>query len=693
MPRHSWRGWSFGVQNPCCKGVVEMIKKNKYIEVHITEEAKELVVIERETGMAWKSNFPLLIATSKGEEKKDLLAGAKISCQPFNAGFRITARGKIEVKAAILLQGNRLRFRIDSVKGIPVKSGIRFNPPKRVDFTKREKDHWKPFGPTFPDESMVDIEFPNLFGFAAAGEKGYLVMPFGTGSLIDFSPQRKSENIDTMFYWDVTAGGLSMAFFGVVRDNRGMAAVIKTPFDAKLKIKLNQDNLYSVTPSFLFEAERLVYPREVDYYFLPSANYVDIAKTYRKTIVESGRFVSLKEKVQKSPEVNSLIGAVVGQRRSLNNCYALQQHFAQAKKCGFDRMALYTTVDPTRLHAGKKDPSLKEVEAYAKSLSPGFRCGVYINFCHLSKGRGPLSEDGKIIQDPSISLTHKDGALQSLWLHGDRLICTPERIRWARQKLPKIKREIGSGIIYVDVEGALPPFDCYHPSHPMTREQDMNYRRKLLAYAKKVFGAISTESLPLESLCETVDMGAYSPIYPSKEWFSFVGASIIEIPFVPVPLFHLVYHDSILSFNAGGWLEDWGTELLTEHCEPLHLPLYGMCPDDFSKRSLIMSKQMRRSYLEEMTEHKFLTGPTIRVDEEGLYHTEDVQMSRFADGTKVIANFSNRPYRYNKKKIRPKGLLFLINGKSFNVSANEVVAPIYVPPYYLTKYPYYLPGR
>ena len=669
-----------------------MIKRNKYIEVHIEKDAREIVVIERKTKTIWKSNPPLLVATSKGKKKEDLLCGAKISCYPFNNGFKINARGKIDVKASILLQGNILRFRIDSVRNIPARSGIKFNLSRKVDFTKREEHRWLPFGPVFPDESMVDIEFPNNFGFVIAGEKGYLVIPFGIGALINFNPERKPEEIKTMFYWSSNAGGLSMAFFGVVRERSGMVAIIKTPFDAKLKVNLNQNKLYGVTPSFLFEAERIVYPREVDYHFSPYINYVDVAKTYRKAIIDSGKFIRLKEKVEKYPEVRNLIGAVVGQRRSLKNSYALQHHFLQGKKSGFDRVAFFATFNPTAPRAGRRFPTFKEVESYAKSLSPGFRCGVYVQFCHLGPGRGPVGKDGKIIQDSSILLTHKDGSFHPIWIGGDKLICTQERIRWAKQKLPEIKKEIGRGIIYVDIEGATPFLNCYHPSHPMTREQDMNYRRKLLSYVKKVFGAVATESLPHESLCDTVDIGAYFNIYPVEEYFNLVGASIIETPLIPVPLFHLVYHDSILSFNAGGWLEDWAGELLCYHGEPLHLPLYGMLPDDFSKRSFIMSRYMRASYLEEMVEHKFLTTPTIKVKED-LYYTEDVQMSCFADGTEVIANFSNKPYTYKRKKVSPKGLLFLINGKSFSVRADEVVSPIYVPPYYFTKYPYYLPGK
>ena len=44
--------------------------------------------------------------------------------------------------------------------------------------------------------------------------------------------------------------------------------------------------------------------------------------------------------------------------------------------------------------------------------------------------------------------------------------------------------------------------------------------------------------------------------------------------------------------------------------------------------------------------YRFLTGPTIEYTDRGLYRTRDVQMSRFADGTAVVANFSDEPFFY-----------------------------------------------
>ena len=170
----------------------------------------------------------------------------------------------------------------------------------------------------------------------------------------------------------------------------------------------------------------------------------------------------------------------------------------------------------------------------------------------------------------------------------------------------------------------------------------------------------------MDFLCDTVDLGYYFSVYQSHPFIE---------DLIPVPLYQLVYHDSVIGATTGGWIEDWPGEL-GSCCEPLHIPLYGLAPDDFSKRSLIMSKDMRETYYEEMTEHKFLT--------------QDIQISSFSDGTKVIANFSNSPYLYEGTEVGPKGLLFIIKDKKIVLKKEEMASPVCPKPYFFKRYSEYL---
>lgn len=63
-----------------------------------------------------------------------------------------------------------------------------------------------------------------------------------------------------------------------------------------------------VGPRWLAQLGRLGYPRSGRMVFLDKANYVDMARRYRRYVLETGRFVSLAEKIARTPGVKDLIG-------------------------------------------------------------------------------------------------------------------------------------------------------------------------------------------------------------------------------------------------------------------------------------------------------------------------------------------------------------------------------------------------
>jgi hypothetical protein len=455
-----------------------------------------------------------------------------------------------------------------------------------------------------------------------------------------------------------------MALFGAAKGRGAVAAIIRTPYDCRLRTEANVGSRYTASPVWIIEGDRLNYAREIDLVFLADASYVEIAKAYRHEMFAQGRFVSLREKMSRSPWVEPLFGAVTGERRTYSIQPAgqpgrpgMRTFFEQAKALGFDRSCIWYC-------GGWKDKSelTPEVE-YARQLSPGFRLSVYTNFIDYQ----PTAPG----YDERDMLRLRDGTIRRNWFTS-HTVCSSRRLARARREMPALLGALGQGNVYVDVEGAIALMECFDAEHPQTREQDAMSRRDLLRYVKDLFGSVTTEHLPHDFLCDIVDVGAYTCIYPyqvldareqregayqegnstarsyrdsaGRDWYV-----IFSCPFqtVPIPLFQLVWHDSVLSMNSSGkytesfgWLEDYP-------CEPMHLPLYGLLPDDLSQRSLMMSHFMRPTYCEELVEHRFLTGPTMEYTDRGLYRTRDVQMSRFSDGTVVVVNFGDEPFFYD----------------------------------------------
>lgn len=495
---------------------------------------------------------------------------------------------------------------------------------------------------------MVELAWPEGLVSADSGEEGYLVLPIRTGQLLAFGSATMPAAHEDLIY-----GGLKMPLFGAVKGRGGVAAIVRTPYDCRLRTEANIEGRYGVSPLWIIEEGRLNYARELKLVFLADASHVEIAKTYREEIIAQGRFVSLREKAGASPLVEPLAGAVTGERRSYSlkpegapGRPGIRTFFEQAKELGFDRACIWFCGRPERPEELKR-----EVE-YARSLSPDFRLSQYTNVIDISPTSAEYEEED--------ILRLRDGSLRPNWFV-NYTVCTARRLARARRRMPEVLEALGRGNVYLDVEGAIGLMECFSQDHPMTREQDAGYRRELLRYVKELFGSVTTEHLPHDFLCGVVDMGAYTTIYPyqvcdardrastyydseGRDWYV-----IRSCPFqtIPVPLFQLVWHDSVLSMNSSGKYTESSGWLENYPCEPMHLPLYGLLPDDLSQRSLMMSRAMRNSYFEELVEHRFMTGPCMEYTDRGLYRTRDVQMSRFGDGTVVVANFSDEPFFYD----------------------------------------------
>ncbi len=505
----------------------------------------------------------------------------------------------------------------------------------------------------------LDLAWPQGLVSGASDDTGYLALPIRAGQLLPFSPTTKPDVHQDMIY-----AGLKMALFGAVKGRAAVAAIVRTPYDCRLRTEANVGGRYTASPMWVVEEGRLNYPREVQLIFLSDASYVEIAKAYRQEMIAQGRFVSLRTKCAASSHIEPLLGAVTGERRTYSirpegepGVPGIRTFFERAKELGFDRACIWFCWGPAT------SEELRREAAYAQSLSPGYRLSRYTNVIDAK----PTSPD----YDARDVLRLRDGSPR-INFFVNQTVCTSRRRKRAELRLPEVLEGIGPGNVYLDVEGAAGLMECFSEDHPMTREQDAHYRRDVLRYVKELFGSVTTEHLPHDFLCDVVDMGAYFCVYPyqvldarenrerpygegefdatafrdteGRDWYV-----RFSCPFqtVPVPLFQLVWHDSVLSMNSSGkytesfrWLENYP-------CEPMHLPLYGLLPDDLSQRSLAMSRAMRETYLEELVEHQFLTGPTMEYTDRGLYRTRDVQMSRFGDGTVVVVNFSDEPFFYD----------------------------------------------
>ncbi len=611
----------------------EITMENKILKLRVDEKDARFSILDKKSGQRWGQSAEPFCIDGETRRKPDKNPDFK----KIKNGIRVAInQGKWEIQYDMVLSDNCLEITLYPVKGL--RSG-----------------------------ESLEIEFPRGFGFAQPlggptgafpQDVGYLVLPLYAGVIYPFGYQRPC--IFHNFRFD--AGGCPVSVFGVVKNKSSMAGVVKDRFDYSLNVWINDRYGHChVSPVWRVEEGRLNYPRRLHYHFSPDSTYVHIAKAYRKEKIKEGRFVALREKSEKYPMVGRLVGAVAGQRRNPEfadgTFDATINFFKTARERRFDRAILFGCFpDPWKKEKTNERLliQLKKAAKQIQSLGPDYHLSFYTQYMDVQ-----IKKDAVI---PEYVMRNRDGSPARSW-YESYAVCGRYRLENARKDLLRRKEATGAGCIYVDIEGCGCR-ECFHPKHPATRAEDTEYRRAILGCAKDIFGAVATESLPTDTVSDIVDIGAYFNYYPYNlrdDYYDPVNgpkmlSSSLGIPIIPVPLYQLIYHDSVMNISSGGWIEHWFD---TYPIEQLHLPLLGMMPDDFSNRSFLITTKMRETAYYEMLTHEFLTGPEIVIDGKGLYHTKDVQRSVFADGTVVIVNFSDHPYRYNREVINPQDFIIL----------------------------------
>jgi hypothetical protein len=111
----------------------------------------------------------------------------------------------------------------------------------------------------------------------------------------------------------------SMSWWGFQKKDSAMILIMETSDDASYKFDHPAGGLTVIGPRWLASLGKLGYPRSVRMCFFSKGNYVDMCKRYRQYVIDTGQFVSLKEKIAKEPLVAKLIGTPQVRQHTLKN--------------------------------------------------------------------------------------------------------------------------------------------------------------------------------------------------------------------------------------------------------------------------------------------------------------------------------------------------------------------------------------
>lgn len=451
----------------------------------------------------------------------------------------------------------------------------------------------------------------------------------------------------------------SMSWWGFQKGKSAMMVIVETPDDAAYQFKHPAGGPTEIGPRWVAQLSRFNYPRSARMVFIDDGSYVEMAKRYRRYVMDTGLFVSLKEKIARTPAVNDLIGTPQTRISILHNLspdsdrydpkdptknYNLvtfderARQLRELKSRGFDRILVFISGWP---HLGYD-------RQHPDSLPPPAKAGSWQGFKRLTDTARELGFKYILHDqyrdyyldapsyDPQFAVREENARLPAQAFPGSRFGDSKDgdiplmrhwdggtqaylnNRFWLGHLVKNYQLFFDHGItpqgIYIDVIGYVPPDADFNPEHPTTRTEAMAGRAATMTWARHNLGIVATEA------------GADWTI-PYVDVINQSGGGSKAIL---VPLYQLVYHDAvIISYSARD------VPSLLRGILNGGVPELPITPTDDKTLSLMrtMMALHKRVGLLEMTKHEFL---------DANYRKE---RTTFADGTTVTVDWNDSSFK------------------------------------------------
>ena len=448
----------------------------------------------------------------------------------------------------------------------------------------------------------------------------------------------------------------SMSWWGFQKGGAAMIVIVETPDDAAYTFSHPAGGPTTMGPLWRPSLGRFGYLRSLRMAFFAKGNYVDLAKRYRRHVMDTGHFVSLNDKIARQPLVKNIIGTPMASMRVLQNIvpggpawektptryeltpYAdLVKRMKGYKAAGWNNLNVvlsgwpnqgYDRQHPDGLPPNKEAGGWEGMKAFFDTCKElGYVCWMHDQYRDYYPDAPSYNPDLAVREeDATTPPTHfpgtrfhpndwKEGAVpfMNYWHGGKQTYLNNRYMLGHVQKNYGLMEEHGihSQGSYNDVFGYIPPDPDFNPEHPSTRTESMRYRAEVCNWIRRHHGIMGTED-GADWIIPYVDYvtnrNNRNPGSGNDE--SAVGA-------VQVPLYELVYHDAVVTIYSPADLRGW-----------LHgnLPSMRRDPVDAEKVRRMAALHQRIGLLE-MTKHEFLND------------TRTQERTTFADGTTVTVDW------------------------------------------------------
>ncbi len=616
---------------------------NDRLEVALTLPDGLLSVYDRRSGVRWKQALPT-------KQVRNGRTWDKIRVVPVDRSRRVrieraAVRGQaIDAEATWRGEPYRIRFVLLNEQGALRVTIDRVN--RSAPFPGK-LDWWGGLM-TYP------------YAFYSERAAPYSVVPVDEG-LIYSTRETTTRDDPVRWRYGRLHQRLSMPWYGVTDFCRGVMTRIDTPFDALFSVEWvdtpwGERTLPQVT--WAVSQGRWGYARSVTYRFFAEGGYTAMAKAFRNEMIGCGLFRTWTDKVRDNPNVARLRGAVdlwYHGRIDAQLIRALQQ-------AGIRRAIV------SRSGGGRPTPGDGIAsEALVAAEQAGFLIGMYHNYTWI-QGRWVDREPGlkKAAALPaSGELHYRPNGFDP---KGNLIRCPAAYSQ--EFAISRAERKLGLTYFFTDCTTAGESItECFDADHRVARRDAARLLRSALDTVSRGGMVVGSErgtwwATPSVHVFEGIETileyaGPYrgksgaahweGPYLQEKRGYRELFLGVEFNPSVHVPLFQLVYHDSV--YCTRRWNQDpvRAPELWDRH-DLMNVingtsSLWNMRPGSKNVIGTSEWERVKERYLrtyrqvcgwhakigfDELQQHRFLSADRL------------VQQSRFSSGWTVVVNFGDR---------------------------------------------------
>lgn len=416
-------------------------------------------------------------------------------------------------------------------------------------------------------------------------DRGYDVVPAREGLLIPANSQLEfTHSFDTYAY-----EGCHMEMLGVVKDARAALITWNDPYvmaEVKSTIAHPAGEKAKQTVASSLVLRHSAHGFQI--HFLGNGDYMTIGQAYREVARQKGYLVTWDEKLKSHPNDRKLFGAGnfklwdTLQRKmdddsknevsshvnwTFDEAGQVAQHLKNDLK--IDRALFiiggwthrgYDNQHPDILPAAPECGGNEALARCSRDVQQlGYLFCLHDNYQDIYRDSSSWSEN-YVMKNP-------DGSLMrgGVWAGGQAyLTCSPKALELAKrpQNLEAVRMLIGPNAYFIDTTFAAGLQECFDPKHPLTRQDDMAAKQALSDYSRKTFGVFGSEcgrewAIPHADFFEGLT-GVAGNYYHDANLIFKVGG-------IPVPLFEVVYRDTIAMYGKYGYGISKSSEYVDHH--------------------------------------------------------------------------------------------------------------------------------